>query len=155
MSDEAQERIPRILTILGIVPDRVFYIKYGNDTLGPYVYDKIHNTILKNGTEISTFHLLYAINHPECVVTTAQLSEKDIQLCKLIGVTYVSRDKYSTSPVFLWNEEPKCNSMAFYQGHDNSRSIGHFVVDGRTGLFKNLQPGDCVCVKDMEEGVQG
>lgn len=91
------------------------------------------------------FHMMVGrcrlVNNPRKWLLTSKqrLTDEDLEICKLVGAKWVSKDKVGLNSAQLWYNEPTLDG-------DGYSGLWIASVDG--DFFRYIKPGDCICVED-------
>lgn len=146
--DSHKPRKPRICEILGVDVGERFVVKESDDP----PRDIFSIIITESGipewannpemiTTVPSKMVLYAVQHPESLIRKPMLTEVELEICKLLGAKWVSRDKVGAQRVDFWEEKPEKNFSCCYAGHD----IGCTLAE----KMPSVSPGDCINVEEL------
>lgn len=146
----------RILNVLGLnvgdhfkFRDGEYYVFSGNRILAPED-EKTSFPGMPYCDILFGDTLIDMVNNPEEIHRIVKLTEKEKQICKVIGAKYVSRS-VDAQDVVLWNVKPETDGRGFGapdMGGEVTYSFGSLAKS----IFPSVKEGDLVEVEGASEG---
>ena len=138
---------PRLAEVLGVDVGERFFTPWFPTQLyvsddGDLIWDRNDNVCFDGKL------LQYIINYPQSITRAPQLTDAELERCRVYGAKWVSMDKSSErSAVKLWDVKPK--KVEKTKGYMFEPWVGdHALASVHMSLFPSIQPGDCICVEE-------
>ena len=135
---------PRLCAVLGVEVGERFRVPIEEqaEPIGPFWVSSggglIHHSDLDTVDVLCA--LIAAINHPEKIMRVPRLTDKERDICRLLGAKWVSR-AVGSDLVKLWKTEPEPMPGGYW---DN----GEFCAMIFSTHFPSVQPGQLIQVED-------
>lgn len=135
-------RKPRLCEVLGVDVGERFRVRDGEKALGPLSIaltgDVIAGSIIPRDV---VFALTEAINHPEKIEREPRLTDKERDICRILGVKWVSRD-VGSDQTDLWCMETEADEDNF------PRQVRRYIGHINKSYFPSVRPGHLILVED-------
>lgn len=149
---------PRICEILGVDVGEVFSVEDAGKKIftGSLSIDKDGDVILcggevENRKELFSYILSCAINNPKSIVKwVPKLTRPELEICKLLGAKWISKEETWTHVVQLWDYEPRCQTYDGKKSYEGKIGFPAAIASISPDKFPSLNPGDLLCVEDIE-----
>lgn len=142
-STHTAARKPRLCEVLGVEVGERFYFDDQGDKLGPLVI-KENGQVQRDDIEGIFPHIRFladAINHPEKIVRVPRLTDKEREICRILGVKWVSRD-VGSDQADLWCMETEADEENF------PRQVRRYIGHINKSYFPSVRPGHLISVED-------
>lgn len=135
----------RLSEILGVEEDDIFKIR---ESVSEY---RIHGGHIEYSFQGSDWNVMVSastlgkiIDNPSLIIRTPKLTTKELEICKVLGAKYVSRD-YGEYYVELWSMRPEQIDESYYLGMEKTT-----LATVSSELFPSVNRMDCICVDEVQ-----